>query len=61
VGRRETRDNWHLPNGDAARSNKPPFIDLDDLPAFDKVCEAAGGYGERVEDPAEYRPRWNAR
>ena len=41
------------PNGDAARSNKPPFIDLDDLPAFDKVCEAAGGYGERVEDPAE--------
>ncbi len=41
------------PQGDAAKSNKPPFIDLDDLPAFDKVCEAAGGYGERVEDPAE--------
>jgi acetolactate synthase-1/2/3 large subunit len=41
------------PQGDAARSNKPPFIDLDELPAFDKVCEAAGGYGERVEDPAE--------
>jgi acetolactate synthase-1/2/3 large subunit len=41
------------PHGDASRSNKPPFIDLDELPAFDKVCEAAGGYGERVEDPAE--------
>ncbi|HEY1795529.1 MAG TPA: thiamine pyrophosphate-requiring protein [Stellaceae bacterium] len=41
------------PQGDAAKSNKPPFIDLDELPAFDKVCEAAGGYGERVEDPAE--------
>jgi acetolactate synthase-1/2/3 large subunit len=41
------------PQGDAARSNKPPFIDLDDLPAFEQVCAAAGGYGERVEDPAE--------
>lgn len=40
------------PDGEAARSNKPPFIDLDDLPAFETVCEAAGGYGERVEDPA---------
>ena len=26
---------------------------LDALPAFEKVCEASGGYGERVEDPAE--------
>ncbi|HZT88677.1 MAG TPA: thiamine pyrophosphate-requiring protein [Stellaceae bacterium] len=41
------------PQGDAARSNKPPFIDLDELPAFEQVCAAAGGYGERVEDPAE--------
>jgi acetolactate synthase-1/2/3 large subunit len=41
------------PHGEAARSNAPPFIDLDDLPAFEKVCEAAGGYGERVEDPGE--------
>jgi acetolactate synthase I/II/III large subunit len=39
------------PQGDAARSNKPPFIDLDELPAFEQVCAAAGGYGERVEDP----------
>ena len=40
------------PQGEAAKSNKPPFIDLDDLPAFEKICEASGGYGERVEDPA---------
>jgi acetolactate synthase-1/2/3 large subunit len=41
------------PQGEAARSNRPPFIDLDDLPAFEQVCAAAGGYGERVENPAE--------
>src|SRR5215469_14271101 len=40
------------PQGEAARSNKPPLIDLDELPAFEQVCAAAGGYGERVEDPA---------
>jgi len=40
------------PQGEAARSNRPPFIDLDELPAFEQVCAAAGGYGERVEDPA---------
>ena len=40
-------------DGEAAKSNKPPFIDLDDLPAFETICEAAGGYGERVEDPRE--------
>jgi len=41
------------PQGEAVRSNRPPFIDLDELPAFEQVCAAAGGYGERVEDPAE--------
>ena len=41
------------PEGEAMRSNKPPLIDLDELPAFEQVCAAAGGYGERVEDPAE--------
>jgi acetolactate synthase-1/2/3 large subunit len=41
------------PQGEAARSNKPPLIDLDELPAFEQVCAAAGGYGERVEDPAD--------
>ncbi|HJU17337.1 MAG TPA: thiamine pyrophosphate-requiring protein [Stellaceae bacterium] len=41
------------PQGEALRSNKPPLIDLDELPAFEQVCAAAGGYGERVDDPAE--------
>jgi acetolactate synthase I/II/III large subunit len=40
------------PQGEAARSNNPPLIDLDELPAFEQVCAASGGYGERVEDPA---------
>ncbi len=40
------------PQGEAMRSNKPPLIDLDRLPAFEQVCAAAGGHGERVEDPA---------
>ncbi len=41
------------PNGAAAKSNKAPLIHLDELPAFEQVCEASGGYGERVVDPAE--------
>ena len=39
-------------DGRAAKSNDPPFIRLKQLPAFERLCEAAGGYGERVEDPA---------
>jgi len=39
------------PDGLAARSNEPPFVALQKLPAFEKICEAAGGYGERVEEP----------
>ncbi len=41
------------PDGAAAHSNNPPFMALKELPAFEQVCVAAGGYGERVEDPAE--------
>src|SRR5207253_4892095 len=41
------------PQGEASRSSRPPFIDLDELPAFEQVVAASGGYGERVEDPAE--------
>jgi acetolactate synthase-1/2/3 large subunit len=40
------------PGGLAAKSNAPPFVALEKLPAFEKICEAAGGYGERVEEPA---------
>jgi len=41
------------PAGAAAKSNNPAFFRLEQLPAFEQVCTAAGGYGERVEDPAE--------
>jgi acetolactate synthase-1/2/3 large subunit len=41
------------PNGQAARSNDQPFTRLHKLPAFEQVCIAAGGYGERVDKPAE--------
>jgi hypothetical protein len=40
------------PGPDNGAIDKPPLIDLDELPAFDQVCAVAGGYGERVEDPA---------
>jgi acetolactate synthase-1/2/3 large subunit len=40
------------PDGLASRSNQPTFVQLGKLPAFEQICEAAGGYGERVEDPA---------
>jgi acetolactate synthase-1/2/3 large subunit len=40
------------PGGLASRSNEPPFVGLGKLPAFEQICAAAGGYGERVDDPA---------
>jgi acetolactate synthase-1/2/3 large subunit len=39
------------PDGLAARSNAPPFVRLGKLPAFEEICKAAGGYGERIDDP----------
>jgi acetolactate synthase I/II/III large subunit len=41
------------PDGGAATSNDPDFVHLHDLPAFEAICESAGGYGERVDDAAE--------
>jgi acetolactate synthase-1/2/3 large subunit len=41
------------PEGWAVRTGTFPFSDLSPSLAFEKVCEAAGGYGERVEDPEE--------
>ncbi|MBV9051802.1 MAG: thiamine pyrophosphate-requiring protein [Hyphomicrobiales bacterium] len=41
------------PSGATAKSNNEPLMRLDGLPAFEKICEASGGYGERVEDPDE--------
>jgi acetolactate synthase I/II/III large subunit len=40
------------PDGLASRTNAPTFVGLGKLPAFEKICEAAGGYGERVDDPS---------
>ena len=39
-------------DGVASRSNAPSFVQLEKLPEFERICEAAGGYGERVDDPA---------
>jgi acetolactate synthase I/II/III large subunit len=47
--RRSTLDMY--PEGHAAKANLLPFVSLGELPAFERVCEAAGGYGERVEAP----------
>jgi acetolactate synthase-1/2/3 large subunit len=40
------------PAGWASRSNELPFTRLPELPAFEQICAAAGGHGERVADPA---------
>ncbi len=41
------------PNGAAAKANRLPITRLDPSPRFEKTIEACGGYGQRVEDPAE--------
>lgn len=41
------------PDGLALQRNRVPLAALDPSPAFEKVIEASGGYGERVENPAE--------
>jgi len=41
------------PDGAASRSNRNVLTVLDGLPAFEEVCRAAGGFGERVDDPEE--------
>ncbi len=41
------------PNGYAARSNAEPMTYFETGTRFESVVAAAGGYGERVEDPAE--------
>jgi acetolactate synthase I/II/III large subunit len=41
------------PSGEASRRNNPAFTRLDKLPAFEEVCAAADGHGERVERAGE--------
>jgi acetolactate synthase I/II/III large subunit len=44
------------PNGRSLRANRMPLATLEPSPAFEKVVEASGGYGERVETLDELAP-----
>ncbi|MEK6709583.1 MAG: thiamine pyrophosphate-requiring protein [Nitrospinota bacterium] len=44
------------PDGWAAGQNDFAFTALEPSPAFEKICESCGGYGERVEDPDQIKP-----
>jgi acetolactate synthase-1/2/3 large subunit len=41
------------PNGDAAKANVMPLTTLDPSPAFEKMIDVCGGYGECVERPED--------
>lgn len=41
------------PRGHAAQEHEPPFSTLEPSPDYEKLVEASGGHGERVENPAE--------
>lgn len=41
------------PDGWAARKNDFVLCDLEPAPAYEKIAEAFGGYGERVENPGQ--------
>ena len=41
------------PDGWSVKTDNFPFSDLGPSLDFEMICQAAGGYGERVEDPAE--------
>jgi acetolactate synthase I/II/III large subunit len=41
------------PNGDASKANVMALTELKPSPAFEKTTETCGGYGEKVENPAE--------
>ena len=41
------------PQGEAARADLMPLVDLGPSPDFEKIMEACGGQGEKVEDPAK--------
>ncbi|MBI2525106.1 MAG: hypothetical protein HYV93_03905 [Candidatus Rokubacteria bacterium] len=42
----------HAREGWAVRAGAMPFVDLDPAPDYELICQASGGHGERVEDPA---------
>ncbi len=45
-----------FPTGWASRTGVFPLSDLRPSPAYEKIVEAHGGYGERVEQPEQVRP-----
>ena len=49
--KRNTREVY--PTGYSAKSNREPLTYFDFELGFEKAVETAGGYGERVSDPAE--------
>ena len=44
------------PHGFSSGSNDMPLTNLDPMPDFERIVEASGGHGERVERVAELRP-----
>ena len=44
------------PDGWAARTGQFPLSELQPTADFEKICEAFGGYGERVENPDQLQP-----
>ena len=44
------------PDGAASKANVMPVQDLNPSPAFEKVVELCGGYGEKVEGPDDLTP-----
>ena len=44
------------PEGEAVRNNDFPMADLQPTANYEKICEAFGGYGERVENPEQLQP-----
>lgn len=44
------------PEGRSRRANRMPLATLEPSPNFEKVVEASGGYGERVEAPEDLAP-----
>ncbi len=44
------------PDGWAVKNNHFPLTELTPPPAYEMICEANGGYGERVEDPGDLIP-----
>jgi len=44
------------PKGYAASMKEPLFATLEPSPRFEMVCQASGGFGERVTEPKELKP-----